>query len=263
MTLACAVPLTTGAQTTAPEPAAAEQGQQATQPPRPRVQVHDGDGREMRPPREYGGGGGGPGGPGGPPGPPMAGMAGPERPAPIDAPTAEEWDRSEAFLKEHAPKRWAILQNLDEEGQQRVRGFVFWRFRTLERMKNNDPDMYQLHLKRFGIEDEIFGIRFPIRQEGRFATEEEMSKMRERVAALVDVSLEEREIRVQRLREMLKREEDYLAAERGSRDAAIQERVSLIEQGRSMGMGRGFGGPGGGYAPAGPPPDRQPPPAAR
>ena len=222
-----------------------------------RIRVRDGEGRDLRTPGQGPGFGGdrgpGPGGPGPGGGPPMM----EPRPAPVDVPTAEEWERCEAFSKEYGPKRWAILQTLDEERQQYIRGMIFWRYRNLERLKNTDPDMYQIHLKRFGIEDEIFGIRFPIRQEQRYPTQEEMSRMKEKAAAWVDVGLEERELRIQRLRDMLKREEDYLSSEKNGREAAIAERMAVIEQGRGMGIGRRRDGEGGGaFTPMAPPPRR-------
>jgi hypothetical protein len=253
LALVCGAPLTALAQAPQAQP---EQQQRSPD----RIRVRDGDGRDLREPGGPGPGlgmpgpSGGPGGGGGAGGGP--GMMDP-RPGPFEAPTAEEWDRCEAFSKEYGPKRWAILQTLDEERQQYIRGMVFWRFRNLERLKNSDPDMYQIHLKRFGIDDEIFGIRFPIRQELRAPTQEEMSKLKDKATAWIDVGLEERELRVQRLREMLKREEDYLASEKNGRDAAIAERLAFIEQGRGMGLGmRRREGEGGGFAPVLPPPQR-------
>ena len=255
--VASAVPLAASAQTTA-EPQA-EQQQQQQPSSGDRIRVRDGDGRDLRTPGQGPGFGGergpGPGGPGPGGGPPMM----EPRPAPIDVPTAEEWERCDAFSKEYGPKRWAILQTLDEERQQYIRGMIFWRYRNLERLKNTDPDMYQIHLKRFGIEDEIFGIRFPIRQEQRYPTQEEMSRMKEKAAAWVDVGLEERELRIQRLRDMLKREEDYLNSEKNGREAAIAERMAVIEQGRGMGIGRRREGEGGAFAPMVPPPSRPQP----
>lgn len=239
------------------------QGQPQAEPQQPsggdRIRVRDGDGRDLRAPGQGPGFGSdrGPGGPGPGGGPPML----EPRPAPIETPTAEEWERCEAFSKEYGPKRWAILQTLDEDRQQYIRGMIFWRYRNLERLKNTDPDMYQIHLKRFGIEDEIFGIRFPIRQEQRYPTQEEMSRMKEKAAAWVDVGLEERELRIQRLRDMLKREEDYLSSEKNGREAAIAERMAVIEQGRGMGIGRRREGEGGAFSPMPPPiprPESQP-----
>ena len=221
---------------------------QHEQQPHDRIRVRDGDGRDLHQPGGPGPGMGGmPGSGGGGPG--SGGLIDP-RPLPFEAPTAEEWDRCEAFSKEYGPKRWAILQSLDEDRQQYIRGMVFWRFRNLERLKNSDPEMYQIHLKRFTIDDEIFGIRFPIRQELRAPTQEEMSRLKEKATALIDVGLEERELRVQRLRDMLKREEDYLTAEKNGREAAIAERLALIEQGRVQGLGmRRREGEGGAFGP--------------
>ena len=261
LALACAAAAPVTAMAQAQQPQSDQQQRSGGE----RIRVRDGDGHDLRQPGQGPGPGGDRGsyGSGGPGQGPMS----EQRPGPFDAPTAEEWDKCEAFSKEYGPKRWAILQTLDEDRQQYIRGMIFWRYRNLERLKNSDPDMYQIHLKRFGIEDEIFGIRFPISQELRAATAEELSRLKEKAAAWVDAGLEERELRIQRLRDMLKREEDYLSSEKNSREAAIAERLAMIEQGRGMGIRRRRDGEGGVFPPPLPPPaprsDTQPAPSTQ
>ncbi len=162
----------------------------------------------------------------------------------MDFPSREDVEKFEAFMRENSPKRWTIIRSItDADRQQRMRGMLYNRFRMLERLRNADHDMYQVNLRRIGVEDEIFGISYPaVRIEGRSLTPEESSQLREKVAALVDLTLEEREVRVQRLREMLKREEELLTTEKAQREAAIAERLALIEHGRVMSGGGTLGG---------------------
>lgn len=156
--------------------------------------------------------------------------------APMDSPDREDWERFQAFMKEHSPRRWAVVENHpDPSRQQMTRFSMFNRFRTLERLRNADHDMYQVNLRRFAVEDEIFALGLPaFGPAGRTLTEEEMSKLREKVSELVDIGLEERELRVQRLHEMLKREQELYAAEKAQREEIIADRVMRIERGRLL-----------------------------
>lgn len=169
---------------------------------------------------------------------------------PMDMPNREDWERFEAFMKQNSPRRWAVVENHPDPGrQQMTRAIMFNRFRMLERLRHADHDMYQVNLRRFAVEDEIFALGLPaFGPAGRTLTEEESSKLREKVSELVDIGLEERELRVERLREMLKREEDLYAAEKAQREEIIADRMGRIERGRLL-SGSGTLGPIGPRAP--------------
>jgi hypothetical protein len=203
-------------------------------------------------------GGGADGAAPGAPGEPNAGP-GPDqnegRPGPFGANSAEEWDKAMAFMKEHSPKRFAMLAELPEDFQQNIKDRMFMRFRTMERLRNTDKDMYDIALRRVGLEDELWTTRWNVRFKGQTLTPEDLSKLREKVAALVDVNLEERELRVQRLRDILKREEEFLTRDKAQREPTISDNVTIIERGERggiiSGMGGGGGGPGGPGGPGG------------
>jgi hypothetical protein len=166
----------------------------------------------------------------------------PERPAPPQG-DLEEWERAMTFMKEHSPKRWALLPELPEYFQQGVRERMFGRYRQLERWRNADKEMYDIGMRRLALEDELWTTRMSIRIKGQTLTSDEVAKLREKVAAFVDLALEERELRIQRLRDILKREETFLAGEKGQRDAMVSENTAMLERGERSSL---LGGPGGG-----------------
>jgi hypothetical protein len=181
----------------------------------------------------------------------------------------EEWDKAMAFMKEHSPKRTALMGELPDEFQQRIREQMFMRYRNMERLRAGDKEMYDIAIRRVDLEDELQSLRMEVRFRGRQLTPEEMSRVREKVGALVDLNLEERELRVQRLRDILKREEEVLTREKGQRESVVSENVSMIETGQRAGvLSGGFGGGFGGGGPGGPgggprqgtPPQGAPPP---
>jgi hypothetical protein len=261
--------------TTAPSATDARQPQvQESQPgAQPSAQPGEGD----RSPRRFGRYGrgegrfGGPGEQGAMPGmpsdanPPPPDQEERRAPGPFE-PGNEEWDKAMAFMKEHSPKRTALMADLPEDFQQRIREQMFMRYRNMERLRAADKEMYDITLRRVGLEDELQALRMEVRFRGRQLTQDEMSRVREKVASLIDLNLEERELRVQRLRDILKREEEILAREKGQRESVLSENVSMIESGQragvlSGGFGGGFGGGGPGGGPrSGTPPQGAPPP---
>lgn len=171
---------------------------------------------------------------------------------PFEPPTAEEWEKAMAFIKEHAPKRWALHLQQPESAQQPVREWMFIRFRQLERVRNSDRDIYEIQLRRFALEDEIYSIVSPLfaLSGPRSLNPEEVSELREKVAAQVDTVIEERELRLQRLRELLMREEQQLAADKAQRENIVEQRVGFLETGRGIGrMSGGFSPRFGGMGP--------------
>jgi len=277
LSLACgsfAVITPARAQTTAPSAANAKQPPQAQSTESSAGEQSDQQGSQRRFGRfNRDGRFGGPGGERGP----MPGDANPPPPPEQEERRApgpfengnEEWDKAMAFMKEHSPKRTALMGELPEEFQQRIREQMFMRYRNMERLRAGDKEMYDIGIRRVELEDELQSLRMEVRFRGRQLTQEEMSRVREKVGALVDLNLEERELRVQRLRDILKREEEVLTREKGQRESVVSENVSMIETGQragvlSGGFGGGFGGAPGGGPGGGPrqgtPPQGAPPP---
>jgi hypothetical protein len=194
-----------------------------------------------------------------------------ERPPAPPQGDAEEWDKAMAFMKENSPKRWAMLPDLPEFYRQGIQDRMYGRYRQLERWKNADKEMYEIDMRRVALEDELWTARMKVRMSGEPLKPEEVSKIREKVAAFVDLAMEERELRIQRLRDVLKREEAFFANEKAQREQLVSENTTLIERGERGGFlsgggggGGGFGGPGrGGFPPGrnpgGPPGDRPAP----
>lgn len=136
------------------------------------------------------------------------------------------------FIRENAPNRWRALESLPEEGGMR-RGVLLYalaRYRNIQAVKQDDEQLYQIKLKQLRTEDELYGILTSLQTpEERQA---EQSRITTATRALVDLELAERQRRLDRMREALKREEQSLASDR-EHVAEITERKSsaLINQG--------------------------------
>src|SRR5437588_8463342 len=106
-------------------------------------------------------------------------------------------------MSENSPQRFKVLQQLgkDNPRYQRIKDFTYFRFRMLQNFKADDPALYQLRVNRLRIEDDIFGLVKDTKPDEQLANETK-DKLREKIGALVDLGIKEREHRVERLQKM-------------------------------------------------------------
>jgi hypothetical protein len=104
----------------------------------------------------------------------------------------------------------------------------------------------------------VFGIRWDILASGgvRRATDEDKARLRAGVAEMVKIQLQERALRLERLKNMAKVEEDQLSAIEANREQYIDQRYRDELEGRGLGLfdhprRPGQGGPGGPNSPGG------------
>jgi hypothetical protein len=182
--------------------------------------------------------------------PPPPGMGGPDdgqRPRFGRFAPATEKDIEEAriFMRENAPNRWQAVESLPDEGsslRRNVMGFVVARYRMLQGMKEEDPKLYDIKVKQLRVEDELYGMLANTNTpEQRTAMKPELTTAAKK---LVELTLQEREQRIAKLKDIVTREEQTLASDQGQVDAKTAARVeSLITEGQAalrgdMGGGR-------------------------
>src|SRR5438046_2418472 len=84
----------------------------------------------------------------------------------------EEWADASKFMKEHSPKRWESYEKLPPEQQDRLQRAISMRWRTLQQLKDSEPEIYKMRVKRMELEDEIFTLTRDLRHaDGKKETE--------------------------------------------------------------------------------------------
>jgi hypothetical protein len=147
------------------------------------------------------------------------------------APTDEEWKQIESFVAENSPNRLKKLQQYqtkNEPGVPMFRTFIATRYRALMAMKEHDPEMYERRLKQFQLEDEIIG-QIGASEKGTMSNEEREA-MLENVGKLVEMDLEEREYRIERLQNALSQEQERLQKDRNRQEALVQRKLDDISR---------------------------------
>jgi hypothetical protein len=149
---------------------------------------------------------------------------------PIDDAT---WTRIQPFLQTNSPNRMEIHQRLVDSfgadspqvriARQRIGGRVL----ALEAIEREDPEMHEIALEQFTLEDQIIAA---MREASREQTEEARQEAQSLVRALVLNNLREREARLERLRAMLDREEQLLQRDRDQVDNLTERQARRFRE---------------------------------
>src|SRR5688500_288073 len=156
---------------------------------------------------------------------------GKEGPGDQRAPRPNEWVEVRLFMNRYSPRRQFALDQLPEgEKKESIKKFVFARYRSLQSLQRRDQTGYDQRLAQLVIEDEIFGVV----SGGGAAGEGERGKLkqslRDKVARLVDIDLQERKRRVEWLKRELAQQSRELEQDQGERDDLIERRATRFAE---------------------------------
>jgi hypothetical protein len=151
--------------------------------------------------------------------------------------TDQERDEVMRFMEKYSPKRTQRLKDVPEKRQEPIVRRISAQYRALQRIKEEDPQIYELRLKRLPLEDEMFELGWQLKHDDANttrATDEQLrSRLREQVRLFVDNCLEERRLRAQRQGQRLRQEQQRLEADQRQLNELIANKESLIEKGVS------------------------------
>jgi hypothetical protein len=135
----------------------------------------------------------------------------PDYQQPQQEPTAEEWKEIEAFMKSHSPKRWERVNEIaDEQRQQTVRNMFANRYRAMQELKENDPELHKIRLERMPIEDEVFALGWDLSHSKADKPDEVRGELRKQVRLLLKSGLRERAHRLKQAKKRLAQDEEKL-----------------------------------------------------
>jgi hypothetical protein len=166
--------------------------------------------------------------------------------------TDEERKEIEAFFQKGAPKRFEKYQDVPEERKQKLLQAVRGQYRMLQRMKEDDPEIYAIRMKRMPIEDEMFSLGWDLRHGD--AKDDTRQKLRGKIREFLASKLEERTVRLARLEKRVKDEQAALQRDQGQLEQLVDRGLNAMEterpgELRDLGNGPVFphrGGGGGG-----------------
>ena len=111
----------------------------------------------------------------------------------------------------------------------RVFGFAFQRYRLYQQLKENGtPEQLDNMLKRIQAEDELFAIVQELQDAPADRQDEIRQRLRAKMRDVTTAMLQDRAERIERLKQMLQREEHALQADRARLDQTTEERLQRL-----------------------------------
>ncbi len=144
----------------------------------------------------------------------------------------EEWGQVQQFMKENSPQRWQAYQDLSGEQQEKLKMTIARRYRMLQFLKNNEPEMYDVRLKRMGVEDQIFGLTRELKSATPADRPKIEEKLKSKLGDLVDLGIQEHQARIQRFQKLISQEQDQLSREQSNREQIVNKHLKAIEHER-------------------------------
>ena len=161
------------------------------------------------------------------------GVLGEPRPENFAEPTAEEWKDIEAFMKIHSPKRLEHLDDIGDDRQQNVKNMFAARYRALNELKDQDPEMYQIRLARMPIEDKVFELGWKLahnRGVKDFKPDDTRAELRTQLRELIKSRFQERALRLKHLEKRLANERQKLKDDEQRLDDLVNANLSDLAE---------------------------------
>ena len=145
-----------------------------------------------------------------------------------EPPTAAELEQTEQFLKDNLPTRYELFSQLKPGSP--MRGVVLEqmarRYRLLLRCKEQDPELYDQLLNEARLEDEAINLV----KASRSGSSSAESDLREKARQIVELGLEGRQARIDRLEQALKAQKEQLAFDQLHKDDRIDEKIKSLKK---------------------------------
>lgn len=142
-------------------------------------------------------------------------------------PSQKEWAEASAFMWRYSPRRARAMDQLAEGSwKDKLRKVLFARYRGLRSLERRDPEAFRQRVEQLGLEDEIFGLV----SDWAGSAEEERPKLKDRlkvlVSSLVDLDVQERKRRIDRLEAELREQKAALEKDTEQRDTLVEDRYN-------------------------------------
>ena len=137
-----------------------------------------------------------------------------------------EWSEVSSFMARYAPWGTREVNQMPEgDWKDRIKGSLTQRYRALRLLETRDPESYEQRLAQLGIEDEALRLVSTLGTADEAQREAIREDLRTRASRLVELDLQERQRRVQRLEDELKKQKEALDRDTAGRDSLVDKRV--------------------------------------
>lgn len=143
--------------------------------------------------------------------------------------TEKELDDARKFMEQHSPQRLKALEAMpDGEEKTRIRTGAALAYLNWMRLANTDFELYSVTVKRIDLEDQIFGKFAQMRTDVPDKQDADKAELKDLVAKLVDNGIQERHLRLDRLKTVIDKEAKTLEHDESNRSQVVDDRMKAI-----------------------------------
>jgi hypothetical protein len=139
--------------------------------------------------------------------------------------TSQEWDQMMDFLHANSPERFSVLSHVVLP--ENLRMDLIRKWRNYNFVKEHFPAVADVQLRRFHYEDDLFLLVLEA-QKYNGQNSEYGQLIHDKVAQLVQTNFEERQLRIDKLQQMLKDEQQKFDQDQASESQIIDQRTENI-----------------------------------
>ena len=143
---------------------------------------------------------------------------------------------TEAFMKETFPVRYHFYEMMPEDrpAKKRIAQVMVQKYRQFRHMQETQPDAYEAMLKQEQLRDQAFGYA----RDARAGNAEAEDKLRMAVTAMVDLNLQERQARIEKLKKTLDEMMQQFSDDQAHREQKIDDQIDKLMNDAGGGRGR-------------------------
>ncbi len=143
--------------------------------------------------------------------------------------TEKELEDARKFMEQHSPQRLKTLEAMpDGEEKTRIRNGAALAYLNWMRLANTDFELYKVVVQRVDLEDQIFGKFAQMRMDPTDKQDADKADLKALVAKLVDNGIQERHLRLDRLKAAIDKEATNLAHDESNRPQVVEDRLNAI-----------------------------------
>jgi hypothetical protein len=141
--------------------------------------------------------------------------------------TQQEWDDMMTFLEQNSHARWYVLSGMHLPENSPIRLGAIREWRTYNFTREHFPAVADQMLKRYQLEDDLFGLTIKA-----VSNTQEPDEIRElihnKIAEIVKLDLNERQLRIEKLQKMLDTEKQSLDHDQSMEEQVIDQRTNTM-----------------------------------
>lgn len=133
------------------------------------------------------------------------------------------WD----FFRTYSRRRAEAIRALPQEKQERVRGLITARYGGIWLIETQNPKLFDLKIKQVQAEDDIFGLKGEL-AENPGKGDQIRAELRKKVEELVELRMDERKQRIERLKKQLGDEEKQLKEDQAKKEKMVEKQYERV-----------------------------------